>query len=78
MKKKTFARIGAVVLSVMLLIVLMPATAFATDKPPTNGTERRIPLGLPERKPNTTSILPRHWRACLNWRRRITRFRALR
>lgn len=32
MKKKTFARIGAVVLSVMLLIVLMPATAFATDK----------------------------------------------
>lgn len=32
MKKKTFARIGAVVLSVMLLIVLMPATAFATDE----------------------------------------------
>ena len=32
MKKKTFARIGAVVLSVMLLIVLMPAAAFATDE----------------------------------------------
>lgn len=32
MKKKTFSRIGAVVLSVMLLIVLMPATAFSTDE----------------------------------------------
>lgn len=43
MKKKTFARIGAVVLSVMLLIVLMPATAFATDKTADkwDGTDRK-------------------------------------